>query len=84
MKARATMKPPAPTAKYTNHDAGRPTPGNVSSIRIGPRKGMAASQVGNVGGRIIGNGRYGDARVPNAPIVRERMNHGMLISRTSM
>jgi hypothetical protein len=83
-KTIAIIKPPAPAPKYTNHDAGSPTPGNVSSIRIGPKNGMAESQAGSVGGRIIGNGMYGEASSPNAPIVRTIMNQGIVIRRTSM
>jgi hypothetical protein len=77
-------KPPPPNARYTNHDAGKPTPGKVSSIRIGPMNGIAANQAGNAGGRIIGNGRYGDARAPKAPIVKTMTNQGMVIRSTSM
>jgi hypothetical protein len=77
----AIIKPPTPKPRYTNHDAGSPTPGNVSSIRIGPRNGIADSQAGNVGGRIIGNGRYGEANTPNAPIVNTITNPGMVIRR---
>jgi hypothetical protein len=84
MKMRAMIRPPPPKAKYTNHDAGRPTPGKVRSIRIGPRNGMAASQAGKVGGRIIGKGRYGDAKTPKAPIVRTIRSPGIVIRRTSM
>jgi hypothetical protein len=84
MKMIPMSKPPAPNPRYTNQDAGRPTPGNVSSIRIGPMNGIAASQAGNVGGRMIGNGRYGDARAPKAPIVKTIMNQGIVISSTSM
>jgi len=77
-------KPPAPNPRYTNQDAGKPTPGKVSSIRTGPMNGMAANHAGNVGGRMSENGRYGEARTPKAPMARTTMNQGMVISSTSM
>jgi hypothetical protein len=67
-----------------NHEGGRPTPGKVSSVRIGPMNGIAASHAGKVGGKMMGNGMYGEARAPKAAIVATTMKNGMVIKRTSM
>jgi hypothetical protein len=82
-KIKTARRPITPKPKYTNQLGGSPTPGNVRIIRSGPINGTVINHAGKTGGSMTGNGRYGEASNPKAPIVSTIMNQGMVMRNTS-